>query len=82
MPPDPPWLAHLRAGGTLPTDTEAARRALRAGNLRDEVLKHGAQATLRVGDVELNRDELRARVEAVAGGLSTFGIARGSMVSI
>ncbi len=82
MPPDPPWLAHLRAGSTLPTGTEAARRILRAGNLRDELLKPGAQPTLRVGDVELSRDQLRARVEAVAGGLSTLGIARGSMVSI
>jgi malonyl-CoA/methylmalonyl-CoA synthetase len=82
MPPDPPWLAHLRAGSTLPSDTEAARQVLREGNLRDELLKRGAQPALRVGDVELNRDELRAQVEVVAGGLSTLGIGRGSMVSI
>jgi malonyl-CoA/methylmalonyl-CoA synthetase len=37
---------------------------------------------LRVAEVELSRDELRAGVEAVAGGLSTLGIAHGSMVGI
>jgi malonyl-CoA/methylmalonyl-CoA synthetase len=82
MPPDPPWLVHRRLGSTLPTDTEAASRLMRKGNLRDELLKHGAQPTLRLGEVDLSRDELRARVEAVAGGLSTLGIERGSMVSL
>ncbi len=82
MPVDAPWLVHRRHGSTLPSDTEAARRILRNGNLRDELLKHGSQPVLRLGEVELSRDELRARVEAVAGGLSTFGIVRGSMVSL
>jgi malonyl-CoA/methylmalonyl-CoA synthetase len=82
MPPDPPWLPHLRAGSALPSDAKAARLVLRAGNLRDELLKPGPQPTLRVGDLELSRDDLRARVEAVAGGLRTFGITRGSMVSL
>ena len=82
MPQDPPWLAHLRGDSTLPTDTGAVRQVLRAGNLRDELLKPGPQPALRMGGVELTRDELRAQVEAVAGGLRTFGISRGSMVSI
>ena len=82
MPLDPPWLVHRRPGSALPIDTEEARRLLRNGNLRDELLKHGSQPVVRLGDVELSRDELRKRVEAAAGGLSSFGIARGSMVSL
>jgi malonyl-CoA/methylmalonyl-CoA synthetase len=82
MPLDAPWLVHRRPGSTLSTDTDAVRRTLRDGNLRDELLKHGTKAALRLGSVEWSRDELRARVEAVAGGLSTFGIERGSMVSL
>lgn len=82
MPLELPWLVHRRPGSTLPADTESARRILRDGNLRDELLKPGTQPALRLGDVDLSRDELRARVEAVAGGLSMFGIGRGSMVSL
>ena len=78
----PPWLVHRRPGSALSTDSEQVRRVMRAGNLRDELLKRGSQPALRVGDVELSRDELRARVEAIAGGLSTLGVRRGSMVSL
>jgi malonyl-CoA/methylmalonyl-CoA synthetase len=79
---DPPWLAHRRPDSTLPIDTEAARLILREGNLRDELLKRGRQSVLRLGDVDLSRDELRASVEATAGGLSAFGVGPGSMVSL
>lgn len=79
---EPSWLAHRQPGSKLPTNTEQARRILRAGNLRDDLLKHGPQLALRVGKIEMSRDELRARVEAVAGGLSTMGTGRGTMVSL
>src|ERR1700730_3136637 len=35
---NPPWLVHRRPGSTHPTDTNEARRILRGGNLRDEIL--------------------------------------------
>jgi malonyl-CoA/methylmalonyl-CoA synthetase len=78
----PAWLVHRRPGSRLPEETVAARRVLRSGNLRDELLKRGDQPVLRAGHLELSRDQLRAEVEAVAGGLRRLRISRGSMVTL
>ena len=85
MPPpagSAPWHVHLRPGSALPLDTAEARRVLRAGNVHTAVLGPAPGWTLRAGGVELDRDQLRARVAATAGGLARIGVGRGTMVSL
>jgi malonyl-CoA/methylmalonyl-CoA synthetase len=76
------WHVHLRPGSKLPAGSEEARRVLRSGNLRDELLKPGDQPVLRIAGIDLTRDQLRARVESVAGGLHRLGVRRGTMLSL
>ena len=63
-------------------DIGTLRKRLRSGTLPQELLQPGRGVVLRSGGRAVSRDELRARAEAVAGGMVAAGVRRGDRVAI
>jgi len=63
-------------------ELDKVRARLRSGTLVEALLRPSPEVVLRSGDRSLTRDELRAEVERVAGGLVGLGVKPGDRVAI
>src|SRR2546423_1618225 len=78
----PAWAIHRQEGSQIPSDTEAARRYLRRGNLAEALFPGGPGPALIAGDVALTHDELRTAADGAARRLHQTGVRQGTHVAL
>src|SRR5438552_9989055 len=78
----PAWAVHRQEGSQIPSETEAARRYLRRGNLAEALFPGGPGPALVAGDVALTHDELRTAADGAARRLRETCVREGTHVAL